>query len=208
MEVILVGEDQATREILRRLLSYTNKPFDISREEPVRGSQVINLLPSYNRLRLPVVALIDLDRDCPPVLIRRIFQNNRINENLFFRIAVEEVESWLMSDKSGFAHFLGIPEDRMPGTRYLDRRNHENIELDFPYKPSLYMSRVLIPLSRNLRLREQLTPVAGARKGPGYNTTIVPYIRGIWNINTAMMNSFSLRKAVQRLVEYNPILAD
>lgn len=48
MGVILVGEDMVTREIIRRLLRFAEKDFVIDREEPVRGGQILELLPKYN----------------------------------------------------------------------------------------------------------------------------------------------------------------
>jgi hypothetical protein len=35
-------------------------------------------------------------------------------QQLFFRVAVRETESWVMSDRKRFARFLGIKEVNMP----------------------------------------------------------------------------------------------
>ena len=66
-----------------------------------------------------------------------------INPNLIFRVACDEAESWLMADKTGFSKFLGIKKEILPGLKKPDFRNPDNVELNFPYKPSLYMMREL-----------------------------------------------------------------
>lgn len=150
-----------------------------------------------------MIALIDLDNDdCPPSLLRRIF-SEEINEQFLLRIAVSEAEAWLMSDRAGFARFLGIPVDEMPSITMMDNRNPANVELLFPCKPSLYMMRELASCSSNHELRIQLQPKIGAKKGPEYNVAIGAFIRNHWNIQGAMQNSYSLRKAVQRIREFS-----
>ncbi|RLC13262.1 MAG: hypothetical protein DRI57_16565 [Deltaproteobacteria bacterium] len=48
-----------------------------------------------------------------------------------------------MADIQGFSRFLQIGGENMPGVRNMDRRNPENVEPIFPYKPSLYLMREL-----------------------------------------------------------------
>ncbi|MCB0429191.1 MAG: hypothetical protein KDD54_03675, partial [Flavobacteriales bacterium] len=105
-------------------------------------------------------------------------------------------------DTKGFAKFLGITQKKMPKTKIVDRRNPANIELDFPYKPSLYMMRQLVVHSNKTSIREQLTPVDGAKKGPQYNSALIPYIWNQWDIETALQKSYSLRIAIERLREF------
>ena len=61
------------------------------------------------------VVLTDLDspRDCPPGLVYSWIKGP-LNPRFLFRVAVMEVESWVMADRAGFAAFLSIPLHRIP----------------------------------------------------------------------------------------------
>ena len=205
-DMIIVGEDAVTTAIIKRLLKDFVPGVRVIREEPIRGGEIKQKILKYNRLAQPdqpVCVLTDLDTyDCPPALIQDWFGKEVINPNLIFRIACDEAETWLMADKQGFSRFFGIQEALLPGTKSLDFRNAENIELRFPYKPSLFLMRELAPQSSHRNLVEQLQPRKSAKKGPEYNTVILPFIDQYWDVKAAMMNSYSLRKSVQRIIEF------
>ena len=203
-EIIVVGEDDVTREIIKRLLQEYRKDLDVIREEPVRGGKIKKDVLKYNRLNLPVIMLTDLDQyDCPPSLIREWFQGEPKNPKLVFRVACDEAEGWLMSDKNGFAKFMKISKELLPDIKSLDaRKNPQNIELAFPCKPSLFMMMKLAQKSADKSLKEKLMPRAGAKKGPQYNSTLLPFVVNYWNIEAAMRNSYSLQKAVARIREF------
>ncbi len=206
MEIIIVGEDQVTWEIIKRLLDYSDRDFSNIIEEPVRGGEIKRKAPNYNLLGLPVIILTDLDEyDCPSSLITDWFQGVELNPNFIFRVACDEAESWLMADKQGFSEFLEISEEQLPDIRHIDFRNSENIELSFPYKPSLYLMRELAQRSPDVELKRQLTPRRFAKKGPEYNSALIPFIQNHWNIDAAAQNSYSLRKAIARISEFNPV---
>ena len=204
--VVVVGEDFATREVIIRLINHVGN-LQISRTEPVRGGKTLEFLPKYNRLNEPVVALIDLDaEDCPPLLLSKIFGATPLGEKMIIRIAVDEVESWLMADREGFSHYIGVNENLIPLAQPKKDAEPFNIELKFPYKPSLYMMREIIANSTNTLLKKQLMPIKGAKKGPEYNIALAPFIKEQWDIERAMINSFSLKKAVQRINDLSVLL--
>jgi len=203
IEMIIVGEDAVTRAIIKKLLQYSGQDVQVIREEPIRGGEIKQKILKYNLLGQPVCVLTDLDTyDCPPALIQDWFGDSSIKPNLIFRVACDEAETWLMADKKGFSKFLGIQESLLPGLKKLDFKNPANIELHFPYKPSLFLMTELVPKSSHSTLVEQLTPRKGAKKGPEYNTAILPFIQNSWSIEAAMHNSYSLRKAVKRIAEF------
>lgn len=203
IDIIIAGEDLVTQEIARRILNYSVARFNITRVEPVRGAEIKNKILNYNRLNLPVCILTDLDNaNCPPSLIQDWFKGQEINPNLIFNIACDEAEAWLMADKRSFSKFLGIKEEDIPGIKKVDRRNPNNIELDFKYKPSLFMMRELLPKSNNKNLADKLRPREGAKKGPEYNSTLIPFIRNEWDISLAKQNSYSLQKALKRIASF------
>ena len=69
-DIIIVGEDPVTRQVIKKLLQETCPDgFSILREDPLRGSEVKKLTPNYNALAasVPVILLADLDNNnCPP----------------------------------------------------------------------------------------------------------------------------------------------
>lgn len=202
-DIIIVGEDEVTKEIIKRLLQYSVNQYRIIREEPVRGGEIEKKAPMYNALNLPVILLTDLDTyDCPPSLIEKWFKETPLNPGLIFRIAYGEAESWLMADRQGFSEFLKIDEEHIPEIKNIDRRNPDNIEQIFPYKPSLYLMNVLAQQSRDNELKRKLTPRSLAKKGPEYNAALRPFIHEQWNIEAAARNSYSLRKAIRRVNEF------
>lgn len=81
-------------------------------------------LPEFVGLskRCPVLVVTDLDRkSCAPELARSWLGGQCKPDGLIFRIAVREIETWVMADRSGFSDFSGIPSARVP-------RQPENLE--------------------------------------------------------------------------------
>jgi hypothetical protein len=107
-----------------------------------------------------------------------------------FRVAVREVEAWLMADREGFSRFSGIPVEKMP---------HVPEDLEDP-------KRDLLQLVRRYAHREikaNLLPERGsiARIGLGYNEILSRFVRDTWSIKNAVSNSESLSRACYRLRE-------
>jgi hypothetical protein len=131
--------------------------------------------------------ITDLDRyECAPVLINE-WLPNKPNPLLLFRIAVREIESWLLADRENFARFIAISKDLIP------------IEPDKEADPK----QTVISLARKSRKRgiqEAIIPIDEyASIGPGYNTEFRIYIQNYWDINNARKHSPSFEKAMQAL---------
>ncbi|MCF8237373.1 MAG: hypothetical protein K9I85_04400 [Saprospiraceae bacterium] len=204
-EVYIVGEDAVTLEIIKRLILHLNLRVIVISELPVRGSQIKSNALKYNNLSktYPVILLTDLNgNNCPIELIDNWFGKQQITPNLIFNIACSEAESWLVSDVSGFSRFIGVNPNLIPSVRIIDQKKPENIELDFRYKPSLFIMRELAPHSSKSDILESLMPRELAKKGPRYNITLQEFIRNHWNIDEAAINSYSLQKAITRLSRF------
>lgn len=201
IDIIVVGEDEVTREIIKRLLDFSDKGFQVFREEPVRGSQIKEKFLNYNLLsnKMPVFVLMDSDNECSVALRNNLLKENTVGKNMLFRIAYFEAELWLMADRKGFAEFLKIKSELIPMSEQIDKKKVYINELNFPYKPSLYLMTELVSKSKDADIKQKLTPKFKAKKGPEYNSTIVPFIKNKWNIDEAMKNSYSLRKAIERI---------
>lgn len=112
--------------------------------------------------------------------------------SMIFRIAVREVEAWLLADLDAIADFLHISRDNVP-------RDPET--LDDP-------KRTLVNLARgsgSREIREDLVPRDGGGRsvGPAYTARMTEFATLNWRPEEASKRSPSLRRgvlAVQRLV--------
>lgn len=141
----------------------------------------------------PVFMLTDQDTpsQCPAQLIRSWLRGEQ-HPHFFLRVAVMEVESWVMADRRGFANFLSIPLHRIP-------QDTDAI----PQSKEFLVS--LARLSRRTRLREEIvpTPVSTSKVGPGYNSRLGEFVRDHWNIQSAASVSSSLRRTLVRLNSFD-----
>jgi hypothetical protein len=92
--------------------------IDISQRLGLKGKGYLqSKAPSLNQTAkgFPVFMLTDQDApgQCPPQLVQTWTKGER-NVEFFLRVAVMEVESWVMADRKGFADFLSIPLNRIP----------------------------------------------------------------------------------------------
>ena len=188
--------------IIKRLLIYCDVDFVVEVEFPLRGGEILSQISSYNILSadIPVICLIDLNGGaCPPQKIEKLLSETPKNDKFVFRIAVDEAESWLMSDRKGFARYFHLPLELIPQVKSESRIKPHIVELSFPYKPSIYLLNEIIPHSRNSKMKEKLIPKDQAKKGREYNSTMINFIENRWNIDEATNNSYSLKKAVENI---------
>lgn len=140
--------------------------------------------------QMPVLLLTDLDtKQCPMTLIRAWSRNNVVPDRLIFRVAVRQVESWLLADRESIANLLNVSLQRLPG-------NPDNL-------PDA--KRFLLQLATHAprRVREELLAEQGATasQGLGYNTFLCDFVRSRWKPARAANRSESLERARSRLAE-------
>lgn len=135
--------------------------------------------------------LTDLDtpQECPPGLIRS-WVRGTLNSRFFFRVAVMEVESWIMADRMGFSDFLSVPLHRIPS----------------PTDNILNPKEFLLSLARRSKkkaVREALVPAQGATLSVGneYNAFLSEFVRKHWNLERAATASPSLKRTLDRLAQ-------
>jgi len=201
MRVYIVGEDDVTLAVIRRVLVHCSANYEIIQNFPARGGQIKSKIFEFNKISetFPVVLLIDLDNDdCAPLLMKKLIKGK--NENFIFNIAVDEAEAWLMADIEGFASYFNIKIDDMPSAHQTKQGGKKALtEMNFRYKSSMYLTHELIKKSKNSEYVQQLTPKKNAAKGPEYNSCILPFIQNAWNIDAACQNSDSLNRMILRL---------
>ena len=158
-----------------------------------RLRQQLPALDVIARYQRPALVLTDLDspQSCPPALLREWSQNRTLAPALLLRVAVLEVESWLLADRNGIANWFGIAVNRVP-------YNPESI---------LDPKRTLVQLasrSPHRVLREAIAPrrVRGThRTGPDYNRVMGEFATQHWNTEAARQYAPSLNRAIIRITE-------
>ncbi len=195
--VHLVVEDDLSESVIRRLLLDTGRDYAIG---TVFGRTGFGYLQSrannWNAAAAagtPIVLLTDLDQHpCPPGLIDD-WLDREPHANLIFRVAVKEVESWLLADRDGLANFLGISAVNIP---------LQPDQIADPKQSLVNLAR----RSRTRALRESIVPRRGstAVQGPDYNGCLVDFVRTQWSHEAAVECSPSLSRTWERLMVFEP----
>ncbi|MCB0764947.1 MAG: hypothetical protein KDB84_09590, partial [Flavobacteriales bacterium] len=117
-----------------------------------------------------------------------------VQGRLIFRIAVREVEAWLLADRAGFAEFLGLPVTKIPQAPE---------SLRDPKQTLINLARRI----KRRRLAEELIPPVGSSSsvGPFYNDRLSEFVTTKWNVQSASKRSPSLAKALYRLHELHGV---
>lgn len=143
---------------------------------------------------IPFIVVTDLDTcTCPARLISDWLVVPK-HPNLLFRVAVREVESWLLADSANLAEFLNVRRELVPA------------DTDVLADPKVALVN-LARKSRSKAIRERIVPRAGstAKQGPDYNGCLGSFVRTRWESNSARVNSPSLARTIDRLTSFSPV---
>lgn len=189
----LAYEDDLSEAVMSKLLLHFGDKFCTLNTYSGHGFGYLKSnIRGFNQASLvsPFFILTDLDTyKCPPELIDD-WINFEQNSNLIFRIAVHEVEAWLLSDIKGMAAFLKVSAANFP-------REPEK-EAD-PKKTLIQLARK----SRVRRIKEDILPInPNASIGPNYNGCLSEFVFNYWNVDDASKKSKSLSKALYSLEQF------
>lgn len=140
---------------------------------------------------MPYVMLTDLDDGpCASRLVSDWMAGQQQHPRFLLRVAVREVEAWILADRANFSRFLGISASLLP----------EDCEaLPDPKLELLKAAR----RSRHRRIREDLVAEEdfGPVQGPDYNGALARFVAEDWNLQTAAGRCRSLARTMMRLEE-------
>jgi hypothetical protein len=184
--IYVAVEDELSEWVARRALSTRSAGYAIGAVYSQGGFGYLKkrALAFNNAAKgCPFLLLTDLDRcPCPPQLIEEWLGRPK-HPHLLLRVAVREVESWLLGDPKGFSSFLGL---RTP----FDLGNPENLD-----DPKQELLKLASSSPRRL-IREALTwkDEASGRlsQGPDYNAPLAKFVINDWNIGEARKKCRSL----------------
>jgi hypothetical protein len=198
MSMIVAVEDGLSEAVLRKIISVTRPDIETVTVLGNRGKGYLrNRARELNRAAgaVPVLMLIDQDlpQICPPALTLQWFGTT--SPLLLFRVAVMEVESWVLADREGVASMLGVPVDRIP------------VDTDAIPQPKEFLVN-LARRSRFTRVRQDFVPAPGstAAVGPGYNPRLGVFAASEWNPLKAALLSRSLDRCIARLRDSSRIV--
>jgi hypothetical protein len=136
--------------------------------------------------------LADLDdEECAPKLREEWLPAPA--SSMCLRIAVREIEAWLMSDRERFATFIGRPRSAIP---------HDPELVPDPKSVVIGLAR----RSRKRRIKEDLVPTPGSGRSVGraYTSNLIDFAQKSWRPDVAAATSDSLARAIaclQRITE-------
>jgi hypothetical protein len=188
--VTCVFEDEPSHLAMLKMLSFFPNVFSEYVAIPCHGyGKIKKRITAYNQAAKYgfFFVLTDLDKyECAPALISEWLLLDH-NTQLLFRVAVHEIESWLLADRENFAEFFAVNKSLIPA--------EPDKELD--------PKKIVISLASKSRKRskkEAIIPIDEyASIGPGYNMEFRNYIQNYWNIHNARKHSPSFEKAMQAL---------
>lgn len=202
--ITLAVEDELSEHMLRAILVQTNREFLVGTVYGKKGADYLRQkLRAFNMAAKgsSYLVLTDLDAyNCVPELIEKWFTCHlneypkRRHANLVFRVAVREVESWVMADRERFADFLGIAKNSIP---------EQTDTISDPKELLLQLASK----SRNRRLRDDIVPRPGDKRkiGPDYNGRLGEFIHSSWRAKVACSHSASFARAWKILSAFHPI---
>jgi hypothetical protein len=188
----LAVEDDLSEAVLRKILSSLNQVFQVKTVYQKGGFGYLKKqIKAFNEAsqHIPFLVLTDLDKTtCPVELITDWIKFPR-NPNLIFRVAVREVESWILADRESFAQYLGLQKEQIP---------RETDLLDNP-KETLFQ---IVKKCSKREIKNSILPMKGAKIGPDYNGKLSQFIKENWKAENAQKNSESLKRIIQCLNKF------
>lgn len=191
----LVYEDALSGEVLWKIVSMYGK-FDIQARLTRGGNQYIRKhIKSFNEASrvTPYLILTDLDNhNCVVEFMENWIPAHTRNKDFIFRVAVREVESWLLADTVNLSSYLGVSQN------HLERLAPD--EVGDPKKTLINIAS----RSRISSIRSDIVPPQNSSRiqGPGYNIALQHFVSKLWNIEQACNRSHSLKKTVEALNRY------
>jgi hypothetical protein len=175
--------------VLRRLLKHVGAEAGTIYGKTGKQSLIQRVRGYANAARFfPWVVLVDLDDDdlCAPPFVSTLLAS--IPAKMCLRVAVREIEAWLLADRERVAAFLGVRVAAIPE------------EPETVNRPK----RVVVDIARRSRrgaIRDDMVPrlKSGRIVGPAYTSRLIEFVsdetRG-WRPEAALTRSLSLARAI------------
>jgi hypothetical protein len=190
LHIHIATEDELSEAIAERLVTtFTNYNIHLRLRQGGNG-YLRSRLKSFFEIALnsPVLLITDLDQVvCPTALLNTWGSsvNMPMPSNMLLRIAVREVEAWLLADHVAASSLL--------------RASMLTTNPDSLPNPKNELIRLANRADRDVRNDLVMTRGAVASQGLGYNSRLIQFVNNDWCPVRACNNSESLRRCVERL---------
>ena len=191
--VVLATEDALSEAVGQRIVEDADSGLTVTQTLRQGGFGYLkSKMRSFCQIarRTPLLLLTDLDTtECPATLIENWSRRDEIPEQFLFRVAVRQVESWLLADRDGMARLLKVSVRHIP-------RDPDDL-------PDAKRSLLQLAQRAPRAIRDDLVAERGAAaaQGLGYNAVLSNFVRTRWNPSEAEHRSNSLARARMRMRE-------
>jgi hypothetical protein len=186
VRVSVAVEGPLDEAVIKRLADFTK--IEIGTVYGREGKNALrSKIKGYNHAAQfsPWIVLVDLnhEQDCAPSLLTSWLP--RPASNMFLRVAVKKLESWLLADRSDISSFLGVSMTLVP--QFPDLEDDSKL--------------ALVNLARHSRfssIRHDLVPTQGSGRqvGVAYTSRMTDFVFSIWDPAQATQNSPSLSRCI------------
>ncbi|MGO8846384.1 MAG: hypothetical protein ACLQFI_13790 [Methylocella sp.] len=189
--VCLATEDSLSEAVGYRLLAEVGPDIEVGLTFRKNGFGYLKAnIEKFCKVaqRSPLLLITDLDKaKCAASLISKWMGTRAHPDNLVFRVAVREIEAWLLADHVGMKELLVGGASNLP---------NDPDSLSDP-------KQVLLKLARKAprAIKNDLLVEAGAiaSQGLGYNERMGEFVRNTWDPKRAVLYSDSLSRTLNRL---------
>lgn len=196
LPISVAVEGQSDVAVVRRILAIVGCSVHVVYGRTGKAALDASV-PGYNNAArfAPWLVLRDLDHDAPcgPELVTRVLPNR--SQWMRFRVAVREMESWLLADSEMLSRYFKVSRALVP---------NEPERLPDPKLALVNLAR----RSRSSAVRRDMVPQPGTSStvGPGYVSRISEFAGTHWRPDVARLNSLSLHRCIERVAELRAYL--
>lgn len=187
LPIHLAVEDDLSEAALRRILHDRDADYDVRAVYKKNGFGYLKKnIHAFNRAarHVPFLLLTDLDNNpCPTAMIQEWLRAPQ-HPNFLFRVAIHEVEAWMLADLDALCGFLGARrKPRLPAPETIEDAKEAVLRI------AMRSQRRPIKESMARRARD-----GRITQGPIYNATMAKFVRTRWRPWLAARNAPSLSR--------------
>ena len=186
----IATEDVLTEAVGLKLIASFLPEFEVDLKLGKKGNGLLkSKIAAYCDIakRAPFLLITDLDSTaCSPSLMYSWLRHVNTPNNFMFRVAVREVEAWLLADQVAIKPLLGT-QARVP-------HNPDNVP-----NPKEFLLNLARKAPKDVRRDLLSERGAIASQGIGYNQRLCDYVNNSWSPTRAAQRSDSLCRVIRRL---------
>jgi len=187
----IATEDALSEAVVEKILNHAPVEFNVVWKQRKQGFGYLKKkIRTFNTIAYtyPVFLLTDLDHRLCASELKESWLSVPQNPGFLFRVAVREVESWLLADRLAVSRFLNISFSACP---------HSPDDIIDPKQVLLSLAKK----SKRREIKQDMLPAKGSLSpvGLGYNARLFDFVWNYWDVDRAVVRSDSLNRAWKRV---------